>query len=330
MSRRGWVLFALMSVIWGVPYLMIKVAVEDVSVPVLVFARTSLGAALLMPLAFRVRRPGWTAGPGGAGRGGAAAFGAVRRHWRPVIAFSTLEIIVPWWLLSDAEHRLSSSMSGVLIAAVPIMGAVAARLTGDTERLGAKRLTGLIVGFGGVALLAAPHLDGGDARSVIEVLGTALCYATAPLIAARTLKDVPTLAMTGTALTVATIVYLPAAVVTWPEEMPPAKALAALAGLGLICTALAFVVFLELIGEVGASRAMVFTYVNPAVAVVAGVLILGEELTWTIVGAFVLIIAGSALATGLRRRSRVPAAGGTLAAPGDEADPDAKSLSRRA
>ncbi|HEY7483207.1 MAG TPA: DMT family transporter [Streptosporangiaceae bacterium] len=303
MTRRGWVLFALMSVIWGIPYLMIKVAVADVSVPVLVFARTTLGAMVLLPLAIRA--------------GGLP--GIVRRHWLPIIAFAAFEIAIPWWLLSDAERHLSSSMSGLLIAAVPIIAAALARATGDTERLGARRLIGLAVGFGGVAVLAAPHLDGGDALSVLEVLGTALGYAVAPLIAARKLKDVPNVAVTGTALTLAALVYLPSAALTWPQEVPPANVLASLAGLGLICTALAFVIFLELIGEVGPSRAMVFTYVNPAVAVAAGVLILGEDLTWPIVAAFVLIIAGSVLAAGSRPQAQLP----------PDRDADASTLSQR-
>jgi drug/metabolite transporter (DMT)-like permease len=303
MTRRGWVLFALMSVIWGIPYLMIKVAVEDVSVPVLVFARTTLGAIVLLPLAIR-----------------AGGLASVRKHWMPILAFTALEIVGPWWLLSDAERTLSSSMSGLLIAAVPIMAAVLARATGDTERLGPRRLIGLAVGFGGVALLAGPHLGGGDALSVLEVLGTALGYSIAPLIAARKLKDVPNAVVTGTALTLATLVYLPPAVLTWPQEVPPAEVLAALAGLGLVCTALGFIVFLELIREVDTSRAMVFTYVNPAVAVAAGVLILGEDLTWTIVGAFVLIIAGSVLATGSRAQAHATAA----------RDPDASTLSPQA
>jgi drug/metabolite transporter (DMT)-like permease len=304
MTRRGWVLFALMSVIWGIPYLMIKVAVEEVSVPVLVFARTVLGAVVLLPLAVR-----------------AGGLGAARRHWPAIVAFAAFEIAIPWWLLSDAERTLSSSMSGLLIAAVPIMAALLARMTRDTDRLGARRWIGLAVGFGGVAVLAAPHLDGGgDALSVFEVLGTALCYAIGPLIAARKLKDVSTLAVTGAALALTTIVYLPPAVVTWPTQVPSPQVLAALAGLGLVCTALAFVVFLELIGEVGTSRAMVFTYINPAVAVGAGVLILGEDLTVTIVAAFVLIIVGSVLATASGKGRRV--------APEPEAD--ATALSRQA
>lgn len=290
MSRRGWILFALMSVIWGIPYLMIKVAVDGVSVPVLVFARTAVGAAILLPLALR---------------GGRLA--GLRRYWRPLAAFAAIEILVPWGLLSDAERHLTSSMSGLLIAASPIMAVVLARLTGDAERLSVKRWAGLAVGFAGVAILAAPELSGGDPWSIIEVLLTAACYATAPLIAARQLKDVPALPMTAVCLGMAALVYTPPAIMTWPDALPGWQVLAALAGLAIVCTALALIVFFALIREVGTSRALVFTYINPAVAVTAGVLILGEPLTTSIVASFALILCGSVLAT-------APQAGGSAAA----------------
>ncbi|WP_242613959.1 DMT family transporter [Actinomadura roseirufa] len=280
-SRRGWVLFALMSVLWGIPYLMIKVAVDGVSVPVLVFARTALGALLLLPLAIRA--------------GGMAA--AVLRHWRPLLLFAALEILGPWALLSDAEHRLTSSMTGLLIAAVPIIAVLLARLTGDAERLGPLRWAGLLVGLGGVGVLAGPYLGGGDTWALGEVLLVALGYAGAPLIATRRLQNLSSLHLATSSLALAALAYTGPAIATWPDERPSARVLWALAGLGVLCTALAFLVFFELIREVGTSRAMVFTYVNPAVAVVAGVLFLDEPLTATITVSFALILGGSVLAT---------------------------------
>ena len=285
MSRKGWVLFAVMCLVWGIPYLFIKVAVGGVAVPVVVFARTALGAALLLPLALR----------SSAKNGG--QLGTLRRHWRPLLAFATLEMIVPWGLLSQAEQKLPSSLAGLLIAAVPIISVVAARLTGGTERLSLRRWTGLVIGLAGVALLAAPDLSGGSAWPVTEVLLVALGYATAPLIAARKLADVPALPMTAACLSLGALVWLPAAIVTWPQQVPSGRALAALAALGVICTACAFLVFLALIREVGTSRAMVFTYVNPAVAVAAGVAFLAEPFTVTIAVSFALILTGSLLAT---------------------------------
>ncbi|NUP03208.1 MAG: DMT family transporter [Nonomuraea sp.] len=280
MSRRGWVLFALISVMWGIPYLLIKVAVAEVPVPVLVFARTAIGAALLLPLALR---------------GGQLPL--VRRFWRPVAVFACLEILAPWWLISDAERRLSSSTSGLLIAAAPILGVVLARMSGGSERLGRVRWIGLGLGLAGVAVLAGPHLGSGDAWAIGEMVLTALCYSLAPIVATRYLEDLPSLPLTATCLAFAALVYTPAAIWTWPSTMPSAQALGALVGLGVVCTGLALVVFLELIREVGSSRALVSVYVNPAVAIVAGVLILDEPLTALILASFVLILTGCALAT---------------------------------
>ena len=296
MSRKGWILFAVMCLVWGIPYLFIKVAVGEVSVPVVVFARTALGALLLLPLALHsvARKEG--ARKGGARKDG-GQLGTLRRHWRPLVAFAVLEMIVPWGLLSAAERKLPSSLAGLLIAAVPIISVVAARLTGGTERLSPRRWAGLVTGLAGVALLAAPDLGGGNGLAVAEVLLVALGYATAPLIAARKLADVPALPMTAACLSLGALVWLPAAVLTWPHRVPSGRALGALAALGVICTAFAFLVFLALIREAGTSRAMVFTYVNPAVAVAAGVAFLSEPFTVTIAVSFALILAGSLLAT---------------------------------
>jgi drug/metabolite transporter (DMT)-like permease len=279
MTRRGWVLFAIMSVVWGIPYLLIKVAVDEVPAAVLVFGRTAIGAVLLLPLALR---------------GG--QLGLVRKHWAPVLAFASLEILAPWYLLSDAERRLSSSLTGLLIAGAPVFGVAVARLIG-MDRLSRTRWIGLVLGLAGVGVLVGPHLGGGDSWSATEVLLTALCYGLAPLIADRYLPDLPTIPLTAACLGLAAVIYTPAAIWTWPSEMPSGKALGAVVALGVVCTALAFVAYVELIREVGPSRSLVFIYVNPAVAVVAGVLILDEPLTALIAGAFVLILLGCALAT---------------------------------
>src|SRR5215208_2256904 len=267
-----------MSIIWGIPYLMIKVAVEGVSVPVLVLARTAVGAAVLLPLAFSRQ-----------------TLSIIRNHWTALLGFAFFEIIAAWWLLTDAERHLTSSMTGLIIAAAPIIAAVLDRFTGG-ERLGYKRIIGLAIGMCGVAVLAGPHI-GGSTWPIIEVLMVATCYAIAPLIAARYLSDVSTLPMTAVCLGFAALVYAGAAAATWPDEMPSTRVLLALAGLAVICTALAFIVFFALIREVGAARALVFTYVNPAVALLAGVVVLSEPLTAWNVGALVLILAGCVLAT---------------------------------
>lgn len=281
MTARGWFLFSLMGVVWGIPYLMIKVAVDEVSPSGVVFARCALGALLLLP--FALRRPGLTRN--------------VRKHWKPMLAFAVIEIIGPWYTLTDAERHLSSSTAGLLIAGVPIVGVLLSRFFHAAESLGARRLTGLALGLGGVGVLTVPHLTGGDALSLAEVLVTVIGYATAPLIADRHLKDVPTLHLITPCLALAALVHAPAAVVTRPADLPSTGALAALAALGVVCTAVAFVAFLELIKEAGPIRASVITYVNPAIAVAAGALFLAEPLTATVLTAFTLILTGSVLAT---------------------------------
>ena len=310
-SRRGWWLFAAMSVIWGIPYLLIKVAVGGVEPPVLVLARVTIGAALLLPIAIRRRE-----------------LTPLLSRWRWVALFAFVEIIVPWLLLSEAETRLSSSLSGLLIASVPILVAVIGRITGGQDRLTAARWAGLLVGLGGVALLVAGGGTHGQAGQVAEVLLVAVCYAIGPLVVARKLSDLPSLGVTAASLSFAAIVYAPIAALTWPSVVPATKVLAALAALAVVCTALAFLAFFALIAEAGPARATVITYVNPAVAVVLGVLVLGERLTVTMGVAFAAILGGSELATRTSRQAARDAStardrAGHDSAGGDEGAQDA-------
>jgi drug/metabolite transporter (DMT)-like permease len=274
-------LFAAMGVIWGIPYLLIKVADGGVSVPVLVCTRVGLGSLLLAPAAIR----------GGHLR-------ALKGHVRWLAAFTALEIVGPFALLSNAEKHLPSSTSGLLVAAVPIFSALLAWLTRSGDRLTtAIRWAGLAVGLGGVALLAGPGAGRGSVVPVLEVLGTALGYSIGPLIANRKLSHLPPVAVNTVCLGAAALVYAPFAALTWPRHVPSPEVLASLAALGAVCTAAAFLIFFRLIAEVGPARATVITYVNPAVAVALGVLVLGEHLTAAIGVSFVLILGGSVLAT---------------------------------
>jgi drug/metabolite transporter (DMT)-like permease len=279
-SRRGWLLFAAMGVIWGVPYLLIKVADGGVSVPVLVLARVVIGSILPFPAALR---------------GGQLA--RLRGHVRWLVAFTLIEIAGPFALLSNAEKHLTSSTSGLLIAAVPIFGAIIAVLLGSADRPTPVRWIGLAIGIGGVAVLAGPGTGKGSLIPVIEVLGTALGYSIGPVIASRKLAQLPTVAVNAVCLGLTAVLYAPFAALTWPARMPSVQVLGSLAGLGVVCTAAAFLVFFRLIAEVGPARATVITYVNPAVAVALGFIVLGERLTVPIGLAFVLILGGSVLAT---------------------------------
>jgi drug/metabolite transporter (DMT)-like permease len=280
MSRRGWALFVAVGVIWGVPFLLIKVADSGVSVAVLVFTRVFIGSLLLLPLAVR--------------RG---QLRALLPRWRWLVALSVVEVILPWLLLSAAERRLSSSLSGLLIAVVPIIGVGVARLAGDREPMTTARWAGLAIGLSGVALLLLPAVTGGGTVPVLEALGTAVCYAIGPVIAAQKLANADDLSVTAASLGLASVVYALPAALTWPQAVPSPRVLVALAGLAAVCTALAFLLYLRLIAEAGPVRAEVVTYVNPAVAVTLGVLVLGEPFAPLIAISFMLILAGSVLAT---------------------------------
>lgn len=286
-GRRGWLLFAAMCVLWGLPYAMIKLATDEVSPAVLVFARTSAGAVVLLPLAIR-----------------SGSLAMLRRSWPWMVVFAAVEIIGPWWLTSDAEVRLSSSMTGLLIASAPIIAVLVARFFREPERLTTIRCTGLLAGLAGVVLIAIPNLGGYTTVSIVEVLIAAIGYATAPLIAEHRLGTVPGVVLMAGCLTFAALFYIGPAAATWPATMPSVKVLLALAGLAVLCTAVGFVAFFALIREVGATRATVVTYVNPAVAVVAGVVLLDEAFTPAMVSAFAMILFGSVLAT---RRGSAPA-----------------------
>jgi drug/metabolite transporter (DMT)-like permease len=268
-----------MCVIWGIPYLLIKVAVADVSPATLVFLRTATGALLLVPIA--------------AMRGDLAP---LLPRWRAVVVYTVIEIGIPWLLLSDAERRLSSSLSGLLVAAVPLIGAVLAAIAGQ-DRIDRRRLLGLLVGIGGVAALLGLDIGAGDLRAVGEIALVAVGYASGPLMISRQLAGLPSMGVISASLAITSIGYAPIALTHLPGAMPGASVLAAVATLGIVCTALAFVIFFALIAEAGPVRATVITYVNPAVAVALGVILLGERFTAGTGIGFVLILIGCWLAT---------------------------------
>ena len=290
MSRRGWALFLAMSVIWGVPYLLIKVAVGELSPVLVVFGRCAVGAALLLP---------WT-----------VARGQLRpalRHWRPLLLFTVLEMTGPWLLLAYAEQTLSSSLTGLLVATVPFVAALAGRLAGEEDRLTPVRVLGMGLGVVGIATLLGLDVAGAQLAPVVAVALVVVGYATAPLIISRSLPDVPGVAAASIALLVTALVYAPVAVPRLGQVADASTAaLLSMAALGVVCTALALALFFALIREVGPQRALVITFLNPAVAVLLGVLLLDEPLTLGLALGLPLVIAGCVLAT---RRSRPRALG---------------------
>jgi drug/metabolite transporter (DMT)-like permease len=289
MSRRGWVLFATMCVIWGVPYLLIKVAVSDLSPVTLVFFRTGIAALILVPLA--------------AVRG---SLSPLIRHWKAVLAYTVIEVAVPWLLLAHAELRLSSSLTGLLIAATPFVGVILGLITGADEQFGARRLAGLAVGFLGVATLVGFSVSSTDLLAAGEVVLVAVCYATGPLIVSRRLSGVPGIGVAAISLALPAIVLAPFGLAQAPPEIPPIQVIAAVGILAVVCTAIGFVVFFALIADVGPVRATVITYVNPAVALALGIALLGEPFTVGTAVGFALILIGLLLAS--RRNAQLEGA----------------------
>lgn len=298
MSRRGAALFSAMCVIWGVPYLLIRVAVREISPATLVLGRTAIAALLLVPIAL--------------------ARDEIRpalRHWRPVLAFAAVEIAAPWLLLNAAEQEISSSLAALLIAGVPLIGAVIARTTGARERMSPENLAGLFVGLAGVAAIVGVNVEAAGVVPILEVGLVAVCYAVGPVILRRWLWDAPALGVIAVSLAATALAYVPLAALTFPEARPSAKVLWSVVALAVVCTAIAFLVFFALIDEVGPVRATVITYVNPAVAAVLGVALLDERFTAGMAAGFVLVLAGSVLAT-RPARTRRPEPSGYPPTPG--------------
>jgi drug/metabolite transporter (DMT)-like permease len=280
-----------MAFIWGIPYLLIKIAVAELTPAMLVLARSLIGAALLLPLAVARKD-----------------LAPLFPYWKWVVAYTFVEVAAPWFLLSDAERRISSSLSGLLIAAVPSIGALLALLTGSHERLDPRRIVGLVLGFVGVAALVGLDVRTDDLGAIGQVILVALGYAIGPMIIERKLAGLPPLGVVAASLGITALAYAPFGLTQLPQALPSPSVLFAVAVLGVVCTALAFVTFFALITEVGAPRATVITYVNPAVALALGVALLREPFTVGIAVGFVLIVLGSILATRRASTTATPVA----------------------
>jgi len=289
MSRRAWVLFVLSSLIWGIPYLFIKIAVEAGVPPAFVaWSRIALASVLLVPLA-------WYRG----------ALRGLRGRGRAIVGYAACEVAVPFVLIALGERYITSSLAAILIATMPLMVALLSWWLTPAERPTGLRLAGLMIGFGGVVALLGIDVAGrrGELLGAAMVLLATVGYAIAPIIVDRYLADLDPLGPVAASLIVATIALLPAVVATPPARMPGPAALVSIAVLGVICTAMGLVVFFRLIIEAGPSRASVITYVNPVVAVVVGVLVLAERLGGMSIAGLLLILGGSWLSTGGRHRA---------------------------
>lgn len=296
-----------MSVIWGIPYLFIRVAARTLDPAVIVCGRSLIAALVLLPLAAR-----------------AGALRPVLPGWRWLVLFAVVEMAVPWWLLTDAERHLPSALTGLLVATVPLFGAFITLVGQHEDRVTGIRVLGLGVGLLGVVALLGVDLDLGGAGPwpVIEVLIVAVCYAVGPFILSRRLAGLPGLGVSALSLSLTGAIWLVPGLAQLPAASPPSEAVWSVVVLGVICTALAFVLFYDLITEIGPSRATVITYLNPVVALTLGILVLGEQPTAGMLIGFPLVLLGCVLAT------RGPRAGRGIEAPDPSAPDPASGLSQ--
>jgi drug/metabolite transporter (DMT)-like permease len=279
-TRRGLVLFGLMALIWGIPYLFIRVAVAEISPATLVFGRTGIAALILVPIALT-----------------RTDYRAVLARWRWVVAFAVIEMGVPWILLGTAEQQIPSSLAGLLVAGVPLVATVLAVATGGRDRIGSTGILGLLIGLVGVAAVVGVNLGSSNVAAIAAMGVVVVGYAVGPAILARRLGGLSTVAVMALSLSLCAIVYAPVAFVQRPSSVPSPAVLAAVVILGVVCTAAAFLLFWALIDVVGPVRSTVVTYLNPAVAALLGVLVLNESFTPAMGLGFLLVILGSILAT---------------------------------
>ena len=279
MSKRGWVLFLAMAVIWGLPYMLIRVAVREVNPGVIVLARTAPAALLLLPIVLVQRK-----------------VPVLRENVKWIAIFAIVEFGIPWYLMSSAEEHLTSSLTSLLVCCVPLLAVVAQRFRKSGEHVSRRRLVGLGIGAIGVAFLVGLDVRGGSIGPLLMMLGVCVGYTIGPIILATRLAHVPGVVVVAGATAVVAVCWVPWSVAHWPSHVS-GETIASLATLSLVCTASAFLVFFELVKEVGSSRSVVVTYVNTGIAVLLGVVGLHEPLTVAIMVGFPLVLIGSIFAT---------------------------------
>jgi len=282
MTRKGLLLFIAAGIAWGLPYLFIRVAVEHFSTPTIIFARTLIGAAVLLPLAIKQ-----------------GAIKPALKAWPWVVAFALIEMAGPWWLITEAERSISSGLAGLLVATVPFFALILALIwLKDRSVLHPKTLIGLAIGFIGIILLVGIDTFAGhiELLPVLMMIAASIGYAIAPMMVSQKAGDVPTIGVISLSMALVAVLYAPSSFATLPAEIaanPPIEGWVALFVLGAVCSALAFVIFFALIKQIGSARSTLITYVNTAVAIALGIIFLGEPLTAGIAVGFPLVLLGS-------------------------------------
>lgn len=285
MSLRAWSCFAAVSVLWGIPYLFIKLAVEEVPPAFVAWGRVVIGAAILLPWAWR-----------------AGLLAGLRGRMRWALLWGLTEIAIPFPLIAFGEQHVSSSLTAILIASAPLMVALLGEVLDPAERVRGARLAGLVIGLGGVVALMGIDVAGraDELLGAGAILLGTLCYAVGPFNLRGPLAGADSIGVVAVALAFAAVALTPLVIADPPAQTPSGTAIASIVVLGVLCSAAALVLFAILVAEVGGGRAMVITYVAPVVAVALGVTILGESLGAAAVAGLLLILAGSWLATGGR------------------------------
>jgi drug/metabolite transporter (DMT)-like permease len=294
MSPRAWIAFAVVSTVWGIPYLFIKIAIEG-GMPALVLAWSELLLATVLLLAIA-----WRMG----------TLGKLRGRWRWLALYAFFEVAIPYPMLAAGEERIDSSTAAIMVATAPLIVAVLALRFDASERVDGRRLVGLLIGLGGVAALVGLHVGAGSGEllGIAAIFAAAFGYATAPLILRRHFADIDTITSMAGCTGLGALMLTPLAMLSLPDAAPSGGAIASVVVLGVVCTAVAMVMMARLVLEAGAGRALVVTYVNPVIAVGLGVVFLNEHPGAGTVAGLLLILAGSWLSTdgrlppGLTRR----------------------------
>jgi drug/metabolite transporter (DMT)-like permease len=284
-SRKGLILFIACGIAWGMPYAFIAIAVDQFDVATIVLARCLIGAAVLIPFAIYRK-----------------AIMPALKHWRWVLVFALLEMVGPWFLITNAERTISSGLTGLLIAIVPFWGVfIAYYFLGDKSVKHPKTIFGLVIGFAGVLLLVGVDAFSAnlDLLGVGAVILASLGYAIAPAVSSRTIGHLDSVGVIALSLGFVSVIYAVPGFMALPASIPTAKfdGWMSLIVLGVVCSAIAFILFFDLIKEIGSARATLITYPNTAVAFLLGILFLSEPITLGMIIGFPLVITGSYFAS---------------------------------
>ncbi len=288
MNRRSWVQFIVVGIVWGFPYLFIRIAIRELTPEAMILFRCAITFLALLPLAMRQRR-----------------LDLIVQHWLALFSYTLVEIVIPWYLLARAEARVPSSVAGLLIATVPIFGLILAAIYRTEHRISLIRIAGLLIGLGGVIVTIGIDIHGASAMSVVEIMFCAFGYALGPTIFNQYLLEVPPVTVITSSFALATVIYLPFGLLNLPARVS-FETVASVLALALVCSVTGFILFFRLINDVGPARATVVTYLNPIVAVIAGVLVLGEPFGNGLAIGLPLVIIGSILATWASAHERAP------------------------